>query len=183
MSSIWTLCWSSLRFVILLIHLSFLIIFSVSTPLSPSTNTARTGFSTKLLIHCGDFKFASCTWLDGLGHFGYPITKHGGFLLLVSSANSFAKHLDEAIAVEDIVAQHQAGTIITNELLPYYKCLLTPLVMGYSLVPDPPARTMPFIEYGFMLEVRWKMEDVKGSVANLYRISEIFMQEQKWSCL
>ena len=28
-------------------------------------------------------------------------------------------------------------------------CLLAPLVMGYNLVPEPPARTMPFIDYRF----------------------------------
>ena len=37
-------------------------------------------------------------------------------------------------------------------------CLLTPLVIGYSRVPEPPARTIPFIKY--RLFCFWKVEQV-----------------------
>ena len=56
-----------------------------------------------------------------LGHavaFGvaHPVAKNGGFLLLLGLANRLAQHGAQSVAMEDVVAQHEAGAVIADKL-------------------------------------------------------------------
>ena len=57
-----------------------------------------------------------------LGHaiaFGvaHPIAEYGGLLFFFGSTHGLAEHGGKPVSVENVVAQHQAGGIVTDELL------------------------------------------------------------------
>src|SRR3990167_8737962 len=60
-------------------------------------------------------------------------------------------------------------------------CLDTPLVIGYSRVPEPPARRMPFI-CGYFLVLR--CQDVRAGSCRLVHGGTIrgFLDTKRWFC-
>ena len=58
-----------------------------------------------------------------LGHavalgIGHPVTEDGGLLVLLGILHRILQQRGEAVAVEDVVAQDEAGAIVADELLP-----------------------------------------------------------------
>ena len=53
----------------------------------------------------------------------YTITKDGCLVILLCISNSLCQDLVQSCAIEDIVTQHEASRIITNELLSDDECL------------------------------------------------------------
>ena len=44
------------------------------------------------------------------------IAEHGGLALLLGALDGILQHAGESAAVEDVVAQHEAGTVVADEL-------------------------------------------------------------------
>jgi len=85
-----------------------------------------------------------------------------------SAAGSSARH----------PARHRAGREIIGLSYTGRSCLLTANVIGYSRVPEPPARMMPFIAYrlpdlekGFRRNTRCSQHRPKGSLWHVARMA------------
>ena len=57
----------------------------------------------------------------------HAITKHSGLAIALGIDHSLAQQGAKTVAMEDVVAQHQTGTVIANKLLAYDESLGQPV--------------------------------------------------------